>query len=111
MNRREVSLSIRLAEPSGDRWRISLVKDAITKKPDPALKGVKGAHMRRKCKTPYMRIRRAFLLFPKCLDGEWRWLEWATWEELPSTDYLGCRWWLATHWLDSDKELGAYTID
>lgn len=28
-----------------------------------------------------IRIRRKFLLLPTCIDGEWRWLERATWRE------------------------------
>jgi hypothetical protein len=28
------------------------------------------------------RIRRRFLWFPKCIGGEWRWFEYASWREV-----------------------------
>jgi len=35
-----------------------------------------------KLKEGARRIRTGFLLFPKCIQGQWRWLEYASWEEI-----------------------------
>jgi len=50
--------------------------------------------MRGKCKKKKhpkhgdVRVITKFLLFPKCINGEWRWLEWATFKEVHNHDYV-----------------------
>lgn len=50
------------------------------------------------------RIRERFLLFPKCIDGEWRWLEHAVWcEELTTVmcvvlHTMNRNKWIAVRW-------------
>lgn len=44
-------------------------------------------------KTDYPNIgdkrkRKAFLLFPKTMSGECRWLEWVEWEEVYTDEYI-----------------------
>ena len=41
--------------------------------------------------TPYgtMRDQSGFLWFPKCLGGEWRWLERASWTQRWSRGWIG----------------------
>ena len=45
-----------------------------------------------------------FIIFPKCLNGEWRWLEKATYEQVvkPEFDYFGMYkyHWVSTKWID-----------
>ncbi len=54
------------------------------------------------------RIVRRFLLFPKNLDGETRWLEWATFEQVLEEEYIGewgegVMWvWKDKHWVDEE---------
>lgn len=43
-----------------------------------------------------VRTRTSFLIFPKKLLGETRWLEWASWRESRRTGSHG---WTAHHWL------------
>ena len=43
-----------------------------------------------------------FLLLPKCIGGEWRWLEWAGWIEHHHgpTELCEHGWWEAQEWTD-----------
>ena len=48
-----------------------------------------------------------FLFFPKCINGEWRWLEWATIEQVfirgamdPYRHYA----WLNERWIDEGSQ-------
>lgn len=69
--------------------------------------------MRFECK-PYpkigaARIKTAFLLFPKEINREVRWLEFASWQERYTrhsiTSILGARTeWMAEKWIDNKKE-------
>ena len=47
------------------------------------------------------RTKRRFLLLPKCIGGQWRWLEWATWRErhCPPTELRENGWWEAAEWI------------
>ncbi len=47
------------------------------------------------------RVRRGFLLFPKTISGETRWLEWARWQERYEASYES--WWMAVAWVDGDR--------
>ena len=44
-----------------------------------------------------LRTKRGFLLFPRYIDGEWRWLEFATWQE----KYDGV--WESYKWIEEEK--------
>ena len=44
----------------------------------------------------HMRLRRAFLWLPKLINGQWRWLERATWKEKFSHGGIYCE----DHWND-----------
>lgn len=46
------------------------------------------------------RVKVAFLWLPKKINNEWRWMEWAAWEE-QYDEYKGS-WWLATRWLEGE---------
>ena len=47
------------------------------------------------------RIKTAFLIFPKTIDGEKRWLEKATWEEYClSSDIYGQTFWYGIKWIN-----------
>lgn len=45
------------------------------------------------------RIRSGFLFFPKCIDGEWRWLERARWKQIFVASYTDCGW-VNLSWID-----------
>lgn len=47
------------------------------------------------------RTRTGFLLFPKEINGEVRWLEWATWREVAKSDWIDIEW-EACHWIDAE---------
>lgn len=56
-----------------------------------------------KWKDSYTRVRRRFLLLPRCIDGEWRWLEFATWrQERWVSSLTGARYWDDVCWIDSE---------
>jgi hypothetical protein len=38
------------------------------------------------------RIKSGFLLFPKCIEGEWRWLEFAVWRQKYISYWTYCDW-------------------
>lgn len=48
-------------------------------------------------------IRSWFLLFPKTIRHETRWLEWATWEEMyvVGVDYSA---WMPARWIDEEGD-------
>jgi len=48
------------------------------------------------------RIRTRFLWFPMRVGGEWRWLERATWREVPRMNVLCVREWHRFAWLDDE---------
>lgn len=49
------------------------------------------------------RCRVAFLLLPRSINGETRWLEWATWEQKSWRGALSGRlWWDDYQWIDGD---------
>lgn len=59
--------------------------------------------MRFKCRIPEdgdVRERTRFLLFPKWIDGEIRWLEKATWQESYLSNYTGSGW-IETIWINN----------
>ena len=42
-----------------------------------------------------------FLFFPKCLEEEWRWLEYASWSLIRKWDQCTCFYdWYGYQWLD-----------
>ena len=43
------------------------------------------------------RMKTRFLLFPKCINGEWRWFEKATWQEYYREPNLL---WTADYWIN-----------
>lgn len=54
----------------------------------------------RKQKFGDVQIITRFLLFPKCINGEWRWLEKASWRRLSTRDYNLNDYWDDLYWLD-----------
>jgi hypothetical protein len=48
-----------------------------------------------------------YLWLPLCIEGEWRWLEWATWEE--KTTYNGT--WERVRWVDEDEDNANWVAD
>lgn len=58
--------------------------------------------MRKTIEYPTSRVRRRFLLFPKMIGTEWRWLEFASWLEIYGMDYHG-GYWVEEKWIDYDK--------
>ncbi len=51
------------------------------------------------------RCKTRFLLFPKCIEGEWRWLVVATWHEEVVGGYLiGDLVWAGQFWIDVVEE-------
>ena len=38
------------------------------------------------------RTRRGFLIIPRCIAGQWRWLEYAVWEQVFFSVYSGSGW-------------------
>ena len=57
------------------------------------------------------RIKTRFLLIPKCIEDEWRWLEIASWEQEygykwhnEDTDHYG---WVNTRWMNVSTRLDA----
>jgi len=50
------------------------------------------------------RYRDRFLLFPKAIGNEWRWLERARWKEVYSFNYADSGW-DATEWVDEHNLL------
>lgn len=55
-------------------------------------------------KTGDLRAKTAFLWLPRHMDGEWRWLEKASWQQLCMVSY-DCHFyeWLDHHWCDNNK--------
>jgi len=47
-----------------------------------------------------VRVRTAFLFFPKGIDGEWRWLEIAKWEETCWVGASGNVYWINQKWIN-----------
>ena len=45
------------------------------------------------------RVRRGFLLFPRCINGEWRWLEMAEWRQFWGVGLRSCAW-IDEDWLN-----------
>ena len=64
---------------------------------------MKFKHAPKNAKEGDKRIRRGFLIFPKQLEYETRWLEVATWEEELKSGYE-FSWWEATRWVDDASE-------
>ena len=50
------------------------------------------------------RLRSRFLFLPKCVAGQWRWLEFAVWEEVFNRRNDWIEGWLAERWMDSHKK-------
>ena len=56
--------------------------------------------MTTRCKqTGDTRIKRRFLLIPKCIKSELRWLELAEWEEEYSYNWASGGEWIETRWI------------
>ena len=51
-----------------------------------------------------VRRREGFLLLPRSIERDWRWLEWATWREQYVEPYIYRPYWEATHWLDKETD-------
>lgn len=59
---------------------------------------------KRRPKDGEIRLITKFLWFPKCLDGETRWLETATWEEKYSlSGHFKDDGWYATRWINENE--------
>ena len=54
-------------------------------------------------KSEEKRIFRKFLIFPKCINNKWRWLETATYESKYSCGWGDCSW-TDTRWIDEKDE-------
>lgn len=52
-----------------------------------------------KPKVGSVRIQEGFLFFPKKIDNEWRWFEYAIWEEIFKRGHERF-YWSATQWLN-----------
>jgi len=51
------------------------------------------------------RIKSQFLLFPKTIRGETRWLEFASWEEAFFVGMTGYSWWGEMKWIDKGDKV------
>lgn len=48
------------------------------------------------------RVKRRFLILPKCVNGEWRWLEVATYEQRLESSWSES-YWIDTKWIDDEE--------
>jgi len=56
--------------------------------------------MKKEPKISDVRIKKAFLIFPKCIKREWRWLEIATWEEIRTSRRSRSPYWRNDEWVN-----------
>ena len=49
------------------------------------------------------RIQHKFLFIPRCINGAWRWLECAMWEEKVELFAAGQYKWFATKWVEHES--------